>query len=173
MYIYFLGVMLDCPCMLFWQLEARTWHDEGNWRRWHKIPPSHVCLATPRTRDWTYHPDTELFMRQVFLTQCEVGGKMILKCAPVSVGLKGQSEARCPLLLKFRWEMTEDPQMSFFICCSWPAQEWCWLLWHRWCWISGLKGPRSPHHHWTCSSRTAPSTKLDTAGSRVKDNVSV
>lgn len=24
---YFLGVPLGCPCMLFWQLEAKTWHD--------------------------------------------------------------------------------------------------------------------------------------------------
>lgn len=41
---YFLHVALDCPCMLFWQLEARTWHDERDSWYWHeKNPPSHEC----------------------------------------------------------------------------------------------------------------------------------
>lgn len=51
---YFLVVVLDCPCMLFLQLEAGTWHDEVDWDSDIKKPLlSHDSLAVLQTWDST------------------------------------------------------------------------------------------------------------------------
>lgn len=130
---YFLVVVLDCPCMLFLQLEAGTWHDEVDWDSDIKKPLlSHDSLAVLQTWDSTSITRSCPCWNFLCRTNDESRGggfEQLLWSQWVQ-----QSEQKPIVLGCLRSGKTRQRgDFFFFRCSSCPVQEWCWSLWHCCC----------------------------------------
>lgn len=111
---YFLVVVLDCPCMLFLQLEAGTWHDEVDWDSDIKKPLlSHDSLAVLQTWDSTSITRSCPCWNFLCRTNDESRGGGVRTAALVSVGSTVRAEAHSPRLLEIRKDET-DRRLFFF-----------------------------------------------------------
>lgn len=153
--------MLDCPCMLFWQLEARTWHSEGDWDNDIKTPSSsHEYLATLQTRGTTGHFDRNRNSAAAFSPH-DPEQKLHQTAA------RGDESEQKPAAPQFfspwaRWMFLRWP-----LC---PEQGPCRLGRRPSCrWTSELGGFGPGRRPGASSSRIGPSTRPGTGGAEQRE----